>query len=214
MLREQIPLTLSPQFRDHAVLQRERPLSIRGRTAPYRIVHGTIGTTTVAARSDENGTVSFSFTAGDKLSEYYVSLFAHDKSMKNNILLREMMIALPVTVSVSEPAYLYSGDRYDMQVSLSNTSDTDSEGMLTLYIYDSQEYRESSPVMVKSRPVKVAAGSAVSAVFSVNVPADVDTLGLKVIYQSAAESSENGEKTVPGASDGWPPGPLRHPPAG
>lgn len=153
-------------------------------------------------RSDEEGRIPFGFMAGDKLSTYYVSVFAHDKSMKNNVLLREMMIALPVTVSVSEPAYLYSGDRYDMQVSLSNTSDTDSEGMLTLYIYDSQEYRKSSPVMVKSRPVKVAAGSAVSALFSVNVPADVDTLGLKVIYQAAAESSENGEKTVPGASDG------------
>lgn len=61
MLREQIPLTLSPQFRDHAVLQRERPLSIRGRTAPYRIVHGTIGTTTVAARSDENGRFTLRF---------------------------------------------------------------------------------------------------------------------------------------------------------
>lgn len=61
MLTEQIPLTLSPQFRDHAVLQRERPLSIRGCTAPYRIVHGTIGTSTAAARSDENGRFTLRF---------------------------------------------------------------------------------------------------------------------------------------------------------
>ena len=61
MFTEQIPLTLSPQFRDHAVLQRECPLAIRGRTAPYRIVHGTIGTITVAARSDENGRFTLRF---------------------------------------------------------------------------------------------------------------------------------------------------------
>lgn len=61
MLREQIPLTLSTQFRNHAVLQRERPLSIRGCTAPYRIVHGTIGTSTAAARSDESGRFTLRF---------------------------------------------------------------------------------------------------------------------------------------------------------
>ncbi len=61
MFTAQIPLTLSPLFRDHAILQRERPLSIRGRTAPFRIVHGTIGTTTIAARSDENGRFTLRF---------------------------------------------------------------------------------------------------------------------------------------------------------
>lgn len=61
MLTEQIPLTLSTQFRNHAVLQRERPLSIRGCTAPYRIVHGTIGTSTAAARSDESGRFTLRF---------------------------------------------------------------------------------------------------------------------------------------------------------
>ena len=153
-------------------------------------------------RSDEDGKISFEFTAGDKLSTYYVSVFAHDRSMNNNALRRKMQISLPVTVSVAQPAYLFSGDRYDMQVALSNVSGEDSEGTLSLYLYDGTDYVESMPFLVKSRPVKVSAGSAVPAEFSLDVPAGTDTLGMKVIYQAHSVTSSETGKLIEGASDG------------
>ena len=39
-------------------------------------------------RSDSNGVVTFRFTTADKLSTYYVQLFAHDKAFHNATLLR------------------------------------------------------------------------------------------------------------------------------
>ena len=139
--------------------------------------------------SDGNGKISFEFTAGDKLSTYHVSLFAHDKSMNNNVLRRELLVSLPVTVSVARPAYLFSGDRYDMQVALSNVSDTDSEGTLTLYLYDSPDYKDTQPILVKSCPARICAGSAASAGFPLDIPSGIDTLGIKVVYQASADAS-------------------------
>ncbi|MCR4860284.1 MAG: hypothetical protein K5910_06445, partial [Bacteroidales bacterium] len=49
-------------------------------------------------RSDADGTVTFNFTTADKLSTYYVQLFAHDKAFNNAVLRREMVVTLPVKV--------------------------------------------------------------------------------------------------------------------
>lgn len=148
-------------------------------------------------RSDENGTVSFSFTAGDKLSEYYVSLFAHDKSMNNNVLRRTMSVSLPVTVTVMEPEYLYCGDVYDLQVALSNVSESDVEGVLSVHLYDGGDYRSLVPFMAMSRPESVKKGNASESVFSMDVPENIDTLGIKVTYRTSGGASDGIFVTVP-----------------
>ncbi len=148
-------------------------------------------------RSDGNGRISFDFTAGDKLSTYYVSLFAHDKSMNNNVLRKEMMVTLPVSVSVVPPAYLYSGDRYDLQVALSNVSENDSEGTLSMYLYGGSDHEETSPLLVSSHPARIESGAAVSDLFSIEVPEDADTLGIKVIYSASDGVSDGLFVTIP-----------------
>ena len=147
--------------------------------------------------SDENGKIIFDFPAGDKLSTYAVSVFAHDKSMSNNVLRKDMQVSLPVTVSVMQPGYLYSGDRYDMSVSLSNVSDSDSEGTLSVFLYDGEEYRDLAPAMVMSRPVKIPEGSAIGEIFPLDVPSGIDTLGIKVIYRASEGFSDGIFVTVP-----------------
>ena len=47
-------------------------------------------------RSDKDGVVTFSFSTADKLSTYYVQLFAHDKAFHNETLRQEMVVTLPV----------------------------------------------------------------------------------------------------------------------
>ncbi len=141
-------------------------------------------------RSDKDGKIRFEFTAGDKLSTYYVSLFAHDKSMNNNVLRQKMQITLPVTVSVAQPAYLYSGDKYDLQVSLSNTSGSDSEGTLSVYLYDGSDHESGTPYMVMSKPAGAGKGSASTETFTIEVPSDTDTLGIKTVYCASDGASD------------------------
>ena len=153
-------------------------------------------------RTSADSTVRFSFDASDKISTYYVSLFAHDRSMRNNVLRREMLVSREVMLSVMEPQFLYAGDRYVMRASVSNSSDEDAEGMVTLYLYESEDYEDDAPVLVMSRPVVVPKGSTAMEEFEIAVPEGVDVLGFKVVFNGHVAGAEAPDGPVAAFSDG------------
>ena len=83
-------------------------------------------------RSDDKGNITFSFKNADKLSTFYVQLFAHDKAMKNATLRKEMLVTLPVKISVLEARYLYPEDRWNIRVTLSSNLARDIKGTLNV----------------------------------------------------------------------------------
>ena len=131
---------------------------------------------------DDDGDVEFDVDVTDRLSTYYVSVFAHDRCMRNAVLRKEMVVSLPVKVSVTEPRFLYEGDRYCLKASVSNASENPLSGNMELYVYGSEDYRHSEPLMVGKTALSVGAGSASAAEFAVDVPAGADTLGFKIVY--------------------------------
>lgn len=143
-------------------------------------------------RPDKNGNLSFSFRTGGTLSTFIVSLYAHDRSMRNSALRREMTVSLPVKVNVVAPEYLYCSDNYRLAVGLSSVAENDVEGTLTLNIYKGGDYKalESSgakPVSVQSLRVKVPAGESLRSLFDVNVNElipECGTLGFKVVFKA------------------------------
>lgn len=143
-------------------------------------------------RPDKNGNLSFSFRTGGTLSTFIVSLYAHDRSMRNSALRREMTVSLPVKVNVVAPEYLYRSDNYRLAVGLSSVAENDVEGTLTLNIYKGGDYKalESSgakPVSVQSLRVKVPAGESLRSLFDVNVNElipECGTLGFKVVFKA------------------------------
>lgn len=143
-------------------------------------------------RPDKNGKLSFSFRTGGTLSTFIVSLYAHDRNMRNSALRREMTVSLPVKVNVVTPEYLYRSDNYRLAVGLSSVAENDVEGTLTLNIYKGGDYKtlESSgakPVSVQSLRVKVPAGESLRSLFDVNVNeliSECGTLGFKVVFKA------------------------------
>ena len=83
-------------------------------------------------RSDKDGNIKFSFTNADKLSTYYVQFFAHDKALRNETLRREMVVTIPVKISLVEPQFLYEGDRYMVRIALSSALSKDIDGTLSV----------------------------------------------------------------------------------
>lgn len=120
-----------------------------------------------------DGTVKLDFTTSDKLSTFTVSVFAHDKSMNNNVIRRDMLVTLPVKVSVVQPQYLYEGDHYVLRASVSNTSDSDISGMVIL-----------DGSVEGTCEVSVPVGGSVPVSFDVPVPSDTDKIEFKVIFVS------------------------------
>ena len=163
--------------------------------------------------SDAAGNLSFTFNTSDKLSTYYVALYAHDKGMRNTYLREEMVVSVPVKVAVVEPQFLYVGDTYEVAASVSSNTDKPVSGWLYLYTYPSKEYEGVEPIGVQRVSMTVPAGGTESHRFPVRVPA-VETLGFKVVF--AADGRVLRRRLPPGSGPETRPdphrGPFRRPP--
>lgn len=126
-------------------------------------------------RSDDEGNVSFEFRTSDKLSTFIVSLYAHDRQMRNRALRREMMVTIPLKGALVQPEYLYAGDECGLSIALSSNLEMPVSGTLTL----SYEGRGETV----SRKVNVPAGSSVNEIFRLN-PENAGEIGLKAVFVS------------------------------
>lgn len=134
-------------------------------------------------RSGKDGKAELKFRTSDQLSTFNVRLYAHDKSMRNAYLAREMVVSIPVKVSVTEPKYLYVGDKYDMAVNVSSNADAPISGTMFLYQYAGKDYQNSEPVKVSSFKIMVPARASVSHSFEVAVPENAEQeIGLKAAF--------------------------------
>lgn len=133
-------------------------------------------------KADKDGTVQFSFTNADKLSTFFVQLFSHDKDMRNETLRREMVVTIPVKVSLVEPKFIYEGDKWNVRVGLSSTLIGDADGTLQVDFIDGASYKTGPVLSTSSKTVKVPGGGSCSFDFPVTAPA-VDVLGLKITFK-------------------------------
>lgn len=138
--------------------------------------------------SDKDGRIEFSFRNADKLSTYYVQLFAHDRQMHNSVLRREMKVTLPVKISAVEPLFLHDGDRYVARVTVSNSSEGSVGGKVSIRLLDGKDYRNGKEMASRSGHLEVKGGG--SASFECEVQAkDIDNLGLLASFTPDAEDS-------------------------
>ena len=115
--------------------------------------------------SAKDGTISFSFKTSDKLSTYYVRVYAHTPSMQNAIAEKEMVVSLPVKVSLLEPRFLYEGDTYHAAVTVSSIASEPVSGVVKLSV--------PGGLIQSSGPVTLAPGETKTVSFPVKVPSAV-----------------------------------------
>lgn len=132
----------------------------------------------------EDGTVKLDFNTSDKISTFVVSVFAHDKSMNNNVIRREMLVTLPVSVSVVQPQYLYENDIYRLKASVSNATGADIKGVVKCMV--SEDGKNDAGVPLDDVEIVVPAGESVSVPFETSVPEGVAELGFKVVFEGSA----------------------------
>lgn len=132
-------------------------------------------------RSDKDGNISFNFTNADKLSTYYVQLFAHDKALRNATLRREMVVTIPVKISLVEPQFLYEGDKYNVRIALSSATDKDLKGTLTVQLLDGINHKTAPVLRTASCEMLVPAKGGANQDFTLEAPA-VKDLGIKAVF--------------------------------
>ena len=150
--------------------------------------------------SDKDGNIEFKFTNADKLSTFWVQLFAHDKTMRSASLRREMKVTLPVKVSLAQPQFLYEGDRYIARIALANSTENEVRGALSIDFFDG-DYRSGKLLQSVSRSISVTANGNASSDEAFEVPAGVKSLGIKATFRpEIADQVGNDGKT--GGNDG------------
>ena len=142
-------------------------------------------------RSDADGNIFLKFRTSDKLSTFVVQVWAHTQEMLNACVRKEMVVTIPVKVSVAEPKYLYKGDRFVLHATVSNGSDRDVAGVAVLQAYSSKDYEGTDPFASLSKKVTVPAGASVEVAFDVD-PKEYDELGLKVVFADNSKTFSDG----------------------
>ncbi len=142
-------------------------------------------------RSDADGNIFMKFRTSGKLSTFVVQVWAHTQEMLNACVRKEMVVTVPVKVSVAEPEYLYKGDRFVLHATVSNGSDEEVSGVAALQTYSSKDYEGETPFASLSKKETVPAGGSVEVAFDVN-PMDNDELGLKVVFADDAKTFSDG----------------------
>lgn len=138
-----------------------------------------------------DGSLSLTFRTSGNISTYNVAVFVHDRSLRNSVSRHELTVTRPLAISVAAPQFLYSGDRYGLTAAVSNDSGCDVSGILDMYAYNCENYRDSVPSLVMDRPVSVEDGAVLSEVFESEVPDSVGTAGFLLRFRPF--SGENGD---------------------
>ena len=133
-------------------------------------------------RSDSDGNIEFRFTGSDRLSTYYVQLFAHGEGMKNAVLRREMQVTIPVKVAIVEPQFLYAGDVYKARVTVSSNQQDPVTGRVAIRFYDGGDYKTAKVIGTRSAQMSLPCGGSLPFDAEFPVPEGISELGIMVNF--------------------------------
>lgn len=91
-----------------------------------------------ALESDNNGNVAIRFTLPESVTTWKFMGLAHDKEMRNGLLVDEAVAQKTVMVQPNMPRFLREGDKATIVVKLSNTSDKKVSGNVRMQILDAE----------------------------------------------------------------------------
>ena len=91
-----------------------------------------------ALESDNNGNVAIRFTLAESVTTWKFMGLAHDKEMRNGLLVDEAVAQKTVMVQPNMPRFLREGDKATIVAKLSNTSDKKVSGNARMQILDAE----------------------------------------------------------------------------
>lgn len=91
-----------------------------------------------ALESDNNGNVAIRFTLPESVTTWKFMGLAHDKEMRNGLLVHEAVAQKTVMVQPNMPRFLREGDKSTIVVKLFNTSDKKVSGNTRMQILDAE----------------------------------------------------------------------------
>ena len=117
-----------------------------------------------ALESDNNGNVAIRFTLPESVTTWKFMGLAHDKEMRNGLLVDEAVAQKTVMVQPNMPRFLREGDKATIVAKLSNTSDKKVSGNVRMQILDAETQKV---VWQKTQNYSIDAEGSASVAFDV-----------------------------------------------
>lgn len=117
-----------------------------------------------ALESDNNGNVAIRFTLPESVTTWKFMGLAHDKEMRNGLLVDEAVAQKTVMVQPNMPRFLREGDKSCIVVKLFNTSDKKVNGNARMQILDAETQKV---VWQKTQGYRIDAEGSATVVFDV-----------------------------------------------
>ena len=132
-------------------------------------------------QTDPEGYVDISFTIPDATTQWKFTALATTPALRTGQLSETIVTSKPLMVRPNLPRFLRTGDQTELQVTVSNLSDTIQQGKVNFEFFDPANQKV---FMQQNQTFRTHPQGSQTLTFQFTVPADIDLLGFRVSAQS------------------------------
>ncbi|HOJ64492.1 MAG TPA: alpha-2-macroglobulin family protein [Spirochaetota bacterium] len=148
-------------------------------------------------KTDEEGRIIISFKIPDSLTKWKMLGFAHTKNLEYGLIEKELVTQKDLMLMPNMPRFLRENDKIFLATKISNISDKDLEGVVTLELFDAETMK---PVNEKfnnkeyQKRFMAKKGQSDVVFWEVNIPQNMNGITYRIIAKS--ENFSDGEESI------------------
>jgi hypothetical protein len=151
-------------------------------------------------RTDENGTIEFSFTMPEALTKWKLQTMAHTKELAFGLSQKELVTQKELMVQPNAPRFLRQGDHFDFVAKIVNLSDKEITGQVQLELFNTATNESVDGWFMNTFPNQyftVATGQSEAVKFPIQVPFQFNTALTWRITARAGNLSDAEQNILP-----------------
>lgn len=143
--------------------------------------------------TNKEGEVLLNFTLPESNTTWKFMSVAYTKDLKYGKLTREVVSQKELMVVPNLPRFMRRGDQVTLSTQILNLSDKALSGTVRLEFFNPTNEQNVASLTMPARSFSVAAGEVGQAFWEINVPADLDLLGCRIIAETpqASDGEQN-----------------------
>ncbi|UII28373.1 MG2 domain-containing protein [Fulvivirga maritima] len=148
-------------------------------------------------RTDENGEISFEFTAPEALTRWKLQLLAHDKDLHIGQKTLQAVTQKELMVTPNAPRFLRESDEIIIAAKISSLSDEALQGFAALQLYDAttgESIDQKLSLEDKTKNFEIKPKGNTSVYWRLSIPAGLQAVEYKVVAK--AGNFSDGEQSV------------------
>lgn len=148
-------------------------------------------------RTDKNGIIKIKFIAPESLTKWKVKLLAHTKDLKTAYLEKEVITQKELMLTPNLPRFIRVGDSLFFSVKISNLSENEIKGHISLQLFDAISGHKLFAVLLQDNETQnflIHTNSSVNRRWKLRIPKNVDAIKYRLVASS--ENHSDGEERI------------------